>query len=89
MDAADSTARARALPLPPAASRDTRVDARKSPAPRSVSLLEPSPRGPGERLAGLVGETHPVRVFLVTVIAGYALLTIGACVVASRVSSTA
>jgi membrane-associated phospholipid phosphatase len=41
---------------------------------RSVPVLEPEPGGVAERVARQLGATHPVRVFLVTVIAGYALL---------------
>ena len=43
-------------------------------ASRPVPVLEPAPDGPAERVARWIGPTHPVRVFLVTVIAGYALL---------------
>jgi membrane-associated phospholipid phosphatase len=39
-----------------------------------VAALEPAPAGPAERAAQLVGPTHPVRVFLATVVAGYAFL---------------
>ena len=42
--------------------------------PRSVALLEPRAHGPAEWVAGRLGQTHPVRAFLVTIVAGYALL---------------
>jgi undecaprenyl-diphosphatase len=42
--------------------------------PRSIALLEPRANGPAERLAGRIGPTKPVRAFLVTIVAGYALL---------------
>jgi undecaprenyl-diphosphatase len=42
--------------------------------PRSVALLEPRANGPAEWVASRVGRTHPVRAFLVTIVAGYALL---------------
>lgn len=41
---------------------------------RSVPILEPRPGGPAERVAQQIGATHPVRVFLVVTVAGYALL---------------
>lgn len=37
-------------------------------------MLEAAPGGTAERLAHRLGGTHPVRAFLVTVLAGYALL---------------
>ena len=39
-----------------------------------VDLIEPSPAGPSERVAAFVGYGHPVRVFLVVALVGYALL---------------
>ena len=39
-----------------------------------MAVLEPTPGGVAERLAGRLGGTHPVRAFLVTIVAGYALL---------------
>ena len=51
-------------------------------------LIEPSPSGPAERFAARVGYGHPVRVFLVAVLAGYALLvaaTIGLGLILTRV----
>ena len=77
MDAADSTAQAVALPSVPAPRVDAReeVNAQEEVAhPRSVAVLEPAPGGLAVRFAGRLGGTHPVRVFLVTVVAGYALL---------------
>jgi membrane-associated phospholipid phosphatase len=40
----------------------------------TAPLLEPAPGGPAARFAQAVGETHPVRAFLVAAIGGYALL---------------
>jgi undecaprenyl-diphosphatase len=37
-------------------------------------LLEPAEGGLAERFAGAIGREHPVRVFLVAILAGYALL---------------
>ena len=71
MDAADSTAHAAVLPSLPGmlpAEEHTAAPA------RSVPVLEPQPGGPAERVARRIGATHPIRVFLVVVLAGYALL---------------
>ena len=43
-------------------------------APSGAPLLEPAAGGLAERFAGAVGREHPVRVFLVAILAGYALL---------------
>jgi membrane-associated phospholipid phosphatase len=42
--------------------------------PRSVPVLEPPPNGLAARVAHWLGAVHPVRAFVVTVLAGYALL---------------
>ena len=39
-----------------------------------MAILEPTPGAAAERVAGRLGATRPVRVFLSTVVAGYALL---------------
>ena len=72
MDAADTTAQAvRLFGVP-----ETQLEEGESgtESPRSVALLEPRAGGPAEWLAGRLGATHPVRAFLVTIVAGYALL---------------
>ena len=82
MEAADTTARAVTLLGSPGAEPGdaTRAGADESSrsaaveSPRSVALLEPREGGPAERLAARVGATSPVRAFLVTIVAGYALL---------------
>ena len=71
MDAADSTARVAVLPALPGALPAEEPSASEA---RSVAVLEPQPGGSAERVARRIGATHPVRVFLVTVLAGYALL---------------
>jgi undecaprenyl-diphosphatase len=71
MEAADATARVGTLSIPPDA--PPAADVRSSEA-RSVPVLGPRPGGPAERVARLIGATHPVRVFLVVAVAGYALL---------------
>ncbi len=43
-------------------------------APSGAPLLEPAQGGIADRFAGSVGPGHPIRVFLVAVLAGYALL---------------
>ena len=73
MDAANSTARAPVLSLPTALPA-AEPGARRAPLPRSVPVLEPAPGGPAEALARRIGATRPVRVFLVTIVVGYALL---------------
>ena len=70
MDAADSTAQVVALPPLPGA----HTASREADEPRSVELLEPTPGAAAESVARRLGATHPVRVFLSTVVAGYALL---------------
>ena len=45
-------------------------------APSGAPLLEPAPGGAAERFAAAVGATHPVRVFLTAVLAGYVLLVV-------------
>jgi membrane-associated phospholipid phosphatase len=55
---------------------------------RSVAILEPTPNGSAERAAETIGRDRPVRVFLTTVLAGYALvvgLTIAAGLVLTDV----
>ena len=42
--------------------------------PRSVAILEPQPGGAAVRLADRIGPDHPVRVWLVVILGGYALL---------------
>ena len=71
MDAADSTAHAAVLPALPAMLPAEEPSTDRS---RSVPVLEPQPGGPAERVARRIGATHPVRVFLVIAVAGYALL---------------
>ncbi len=44
------------------------------PARSRVTLLEPADGRLAERFASVVGATHPIRVFLVAVLCGYALL---------------
>ena len=76
MDAADTTAQAVTLLATPEERRDEE-QARAhdgTDGPRSVALLEPRAGGPAERVAARIGATHPVRAFLVTILAGYALL---------------
>jgi membrane-associated phospholipid phosphatase len=76
MDAADSTAPAAVLPAPPGTLSAGARGAEETTAVgvRSVPLLEPRPGGPAEGVARRIGATHPVRVFLVVAVAGYALL---------------
>lgn len=47
---------------------------RASKARSGAPLLEPADRGWAERFANAVGATHPIRVFLVAALGGYALL---------------
>ena len=63
-----------ALAVLPALPEAVPVEERNAARIRSVPVLEPEPGGAAERVARQLGATHPVRVFLVTVIAGYALL---------------
>ena len=86
MEAADPTGQALipALPAAPAAAAER---AEERAGPRSVAVLEPAPGGAAERLAHAIGATHPVRVFLATIVAGYALvvaLTIGVGLLVTR-----
>jgi undecaprenyl-diphosphatase len=76
VDAADTTAQAVTLFGVPETERDEAPEGAGSgtDGPRSVALLEPRAGGPAERLAGRLGATHPVRAFLVTIVAGYAFL---------------
>jgi membrane-associated phospholipid phosphatase len=76
VQAADSTAPAAALPSLPGTLSTEGHGAGKPTvaAERSVPLLEPRPGGPAERVARRIGATHPVRVFLVVAVTGYALL---------------
>jgi membrane-associated phospholipid phosphatase len=71
MDAADSTAHAAVLPPLPGMLPAEEPSADRA---RSVPVLEPQQGGPAERVARRIGATHPVRVFLVIAVAGYALL---------------
>ena len=71
MDAADSST-APAVALRPV--RTSRAAAGAHERARSVAVLEPTPDGPAEQLAQRLGATNPVRVFLATVVAGFALL---------------
>lgn len=53
-----------------------------------MAVLEPRAGGPAESVARRLGTTHPVRAFLVTIVAGYALLvglTIAAGLLLTRV----
>ncbi len=64
-----------------------RSEARKS-AQSGAPLLEPAVGGSAERFAHAVGAERPVRVFLVAILAGYAILlalTIGAGFLLTRV----
>ena len=61
-----------ALSLPRVASDSGREDARTDRF--GPPVLEPEPNGPAERFANLVGPTNPVRVFVVGLLVGYALL---------------
>ena len=70
MDAADSTGQVVALSTLPAVHSAPRERER----PRSVEILEPTPGGPAESVARRLGATGPVRVFLTTVVVGYAFL---------------
>ena len=47
---------------------------RAAAAPSGAPLLEPADGGMAERFASTVGATHPIRVFLVAALGGYALL---------------
>ena len=61
-----------ALSLPRVAPDSAHEDARRDrPGP---PVLEPRPDGPAERFANLVGPTNPIRVFVVGLLVGYALL---------------
>ena len=71
MDAADSTAHVAVLPSLPGA---LPAEGHRPAPVRSLPVLEPRPGGPAERAARRIGATHPVRVFLVIAVAGYALL---------------
>jgi membrane-associated phospholipid phosphatase len=71
VDAADSST-APAVALRPL--RTSRAAAGRDDRPRSVAVLEPTPDGPAEHLAHRLGATHPARVFLATVVAGFAAL---------------
>ncbi len=73
MDAADATAHGAVLPSLPGALPAAEAPARAAPRARSRF----SSRGREDRrsvLARRVGATHPVRVFLLVVVVGYALL---------------
>lgn len=71
MDAADSST-APAVTLRPL--RPLLTAAGEEDRPRSVAVLEPTADGPAEHLAQRLGATNPVRVFLATVVAGFAVL---------------
>lgn len=75
MDGADTAVGLPSLPvLQPAGSK-------RSGEPPSAAVLHPPPDGTAARVAQRLGAAHPVRAFLVIVLAGYALLvglTIGA-----------
>jgi undecaprenyl-diphosphatase len=71
VDAADPTAQLVAIPPLPVAQPPASVE---DDRPRSLAVLEPRPGGAAERLARRLGETSPVRVFLITAVVGYALL---------------
>ena len=71
MDAADVTARVGTVSMPPGA---LPAAEERSDGTCSLPVLEPRPGEPAERVARRIGGTHPVRVFLVVVVAGYALL---------------
>ena len=62
------------LPGPPPVHSDAeRTDAENGPH-SGVPVLEPTPGGLAERFANRVGAENPVRVFLVALFTGYALL---------------
>ena len=75
MDGADTAVGLASLPvLQPAGSK-------RSGEPPSAAVLHPPPDGTAARVAQRLGAAHPVRAFLVIVLAGYAVLaglTIGA-----------
>src|SRR4029078_6079005 len=71
MDAAASTAHVAVLPSLPGA---LPAEGHRPAPVRSLPVLEPRPGGPAGRAARRIGATHPVRVFLVIAVAGYALL---------------
>jgi undecaprenyl-diphosphatase len=48
--------------------------ARAAKAQSGAPLLEPADGGSAERFANAVGSTHPIRVFLVAALGGYAIL---------------
>ena len=50
---------------------DSAATSRPSPG---APLLEPAPGGPAERFAQVVGQGHPVRVFMTAILSGYAVL---------------
>lgn len=68
MDAADT-----AVGIPSLRVAQPAADGRPSGA-RSVPVLEPPPHGVAARVAHRLGAGHPVRAFLLTVLAGYALI---------------
>ena len=78
MDAADT-----AVGIPSLRVAQPAADGRPSGA-RSVPVLEPPPHGVAARVAHRLGAGHPVRAFLLTVLAGYALI-VGATVAAGFV----
>ena len=75
MEAAEPTARV-VVPSLPAALPAVEAEQANEPIdrPRSVAVLEPLPGGPAEWLADRIGATNPVRVFLVSILAGFAAL---------------
>ena len=68
MDAADT-----AVGVPSLRVAQSAAEGRAS-GPRSVPVLEPPPNGTAARVAHRLGAVHPVRAFLVTVLAGYAVI---------------
>jgi len=64
----DAEAQVATVPLP-------RVEETQHPAPRPVPpVLEPTPDGLADRFSRTFGPENPVRVFVVALLAGYALL---------------
>ena len=62
-------------PVPPRAAGSIEGEVGRSTARRrGPRVLEPRPGGPAERFSTLVGPENPVRVFIVGLLVGYALL---------------
>ncbi len=61
-------------PLEQRVSGGSQKSTHRRDAPSSAPLLEAAEGGLSERFASAVGDGHPIRVFLVAALAGYALL---------------